>query len=196
MRFLRKIPVDPMTGRAEWGLRAVEDDPDSRSWSGHDVFDVYSSPPAPPWTEQCMRIGSMIRKPRGRSRLIAAGFTLLELMIVITIILILAGIAAGRYEKSVVRAREATLKQDLVVMRQAIYEYTLDKQAAPSSLDDLVQAQYLGSIPTDPITRNKEWHLTFEDYLLDPQQTTTGITDIHSTSDEISPFEGTAYSTW
>ena len=126
----------------------------------------------------------------------SAGFTLIELMIVIMIILILAGIAAGRYEKSVLRAKEATLKQDLFVMRQAIQQYTLDKQAAPASLDDLVQAQYISGIPTDPITRNKNWHLDFEDVLLSPEQTTSGLTDVHSSSEDTSPFENTAYSSW
>ena len=126
----------------------------------------------------------------------SAGFTLIELMIVITIILILAGIAAGRYEKSVLRAKEATLKQDLFVMRQAIQQYTLDKQAPPTSLDDLVQAKYISGIPTDPITRNKDWHLDFEDVLLTPEQTSSGLTDVHSSSDATSPFENTAYSSW
>ena len=133
---------------------------------------------------------------RNKPRVHAAGFTLLEMLIVIMIILILAGMAAGRYEKSVLRAKEATLKQDLFVMRQAIQQYTLDKQAAPGSLDDLVQAKYLGGIPTDPITRTKNWHLDFENVLLTPEQTSSGATDVHSTSDAISPFENTAYSTW
>jgi general secretion pathway protein G len=124
------------------------------------------------------------------------GFSLLELMIVLTIIMILATIAVGRYDRSVLRAREATLKQDLFVMRNAIQQYTLDKQAAPASLDDLVQAKYLGAIPVDPITRGKDWHLDSEDILLDPQQTSAGITDVHSTSDAVSPFENTAYSAW
>jgi len=142
-----------------------------------------------------MQTGRTRKKTCG-SRLLSKGFTLLELMIVITIILILAGIVTGRYEKSVVRAREATLKTDLFVMRQAIQQYTYDKQAAPASLDDLVQAQYLSAVPTDPITRTKDWHMDFENVLLDPQQTTTGITDVHSGSDAVSPWEGTAYSTW
>src|SRR5882757_7965375 len=111
-----------------------------------------------------------------RRGICAAGFSLLEMMIVITIILILAGIAAARYERSVLRAKEATLKQDLFVMRNAIQQYTLDKEAGPSSLDDLVQAKYLSGIPTDPITRNKDWHTESEDVLLDPLQTTPGIT--------------------
>ena len=125
-----------------------------------------------------------------------AGFTLIEMLIVITIIFILIGMAAGRYERSVLRAREATLKQDLFVMRQAIQQYTLDKQAAPASLDDLVTAKYLQQIPTDPITRTKTWHVDMEDVLLTPEQTATGITDVHSTADTVSLFENTAYNTW
>jgi general secretion pathway protein G len=124
-----------------------------------------------------------------------AGFTLLELMIVITIILILATLGAGRYEQSVTRAKEAALKQDLFVMRQAIEQFTLDKEAAPSSLDDLVTAGYLRQIPTDPITRRQDWSVETSDFLLDPQQTTTGITDVHSSSEGTSS-EGSAYSSW
>ena len=126
----------------------------------------------------------------------AAGFTLLEMMIVITIILILATIAGGRYEKSVLRAKEATLKQDLFAMRQAIQQYTLDKQAAPASLDDLVASKYLSGIPVDPITRSKDWHLDFEDVLLTPDQAASGATDVHSSSTAVSPFENTPYNTW
>jgi general secretion pathway protein G len=126
----------------------------------------------------------------------AEGFTLLELMIVITIIMILATIASGQYNRSVLRSKEAVLKQDLYTMRQSIQQYTLDKQAAPGSLDDLVQAKYLGAIPVDPIARSKDWHTDSEDILLSPEQSSSGITDVHSTSDAISPFENTAYSTW
>src|ERR1700737_4294291 len=93
------------------------------------------------------------------------GFSLLELMIVLTIIMILASIAAGRYDRSVQRSREAVLKQDLYTMRQAIQQFTLDKQAAPASLDDLVQAKYLGTIPVDPITRANDWHAAPDDLL-------------------------------
>jgi len=126
----------------------------------------------------------------------ARGFLLLEMMIVLTIILILAGIAAARYERSLLRAKEATLKQDLFVMRNAIQQYTLDKMAGPTSLDDLVAAKYLSTIPNDPITRTKDWHVDSEQVLLDPQQTSPGITDVHSSSDAVSPFENTAYNTW
>lgn len=137
---------------------------------------------------------SRVSRARGLARTV--GFTLIELLIVITMMMILMGIAIGRYERSVLRSREAVLKQDLFVMRNAIQQYTLDKQEAPASLDDLVQAKYLGGIPVDPITRNKDWHLNFEDVLLTPEQTSPGLTDVHSSSDQTSPFENTAYSSW
>jgi general secretion pathway protein G len=131
-----------------------------------------------------------------RRGLCAAGFSLLELMIVITIISILATIALGRYDRSIQRSKEAVLKQDLFVMRNAIQQYTLDKEAGPSSLDDLVQGKYLSAIPVDPITRNKDWHTESEAVLLDPLQTSPGITDVHSSSDQVSSFENTSYNTW
>ena len=128
----------------------------------------------------------------------ARGFTLLELMLVIAIIAILVGIAAGAYVKSVQRAKEATLKSDLTVMRQAIDHYTLDKEAAPQSLEDLTnpQSQYLREIPKDPITDAKDWHVDFGDTVMSPDQTTTGVVDVHSNSDKTSPFDGTPYNTW
>lgn len=124
------------------------------------------------------------------------GFTLLELMIVITIILILASMAAVRYDRSVLRSKEAALHQDLSVMRQAIEQYTLDKEQAPQSLDDLVTAEYLRQVPVDPITGGKDWNVTTSDILLSPEQSSAGISDVHSSSDKISPFENTPYSTW
>lgn len=133
---------------------------------------------------------------RKRPGIIGAGFTLIELMIVITIILILIGMAAQRYDKSMQRAREAVLKHDLQVMRQAIDNYTLDKQAAPQSLEDLQQAGYLREIPTDPMTSAKDWDPQYDNVVLSPDQVTTGIVDVHSHSALTSSFEGTAYNTW
>jgi general secretion pathway protein G len=124
------------------------------------------------------------------------GFTLLELMIVITIILILVTMGAGRYEQSVLRAKEASLKQDLFVMRQAIEQYTLDKQQGPQSLEDLVSSGYLREVPVDPLTKQKDWQTSSEDLLLSPEQSSTGITDVHCGSDQVSPFEHTPYSSW
>jgi len=119
-------------------------------------------------------------------------------MIVVAIILILIGIAAGMYQRSVQRAKEATLKSDLSVMRRAIDNYTLDKEAAPQSLEDLVnpQSQYLREIPTDPMTNAKDWHVDFGDTVMSPDQSTTGIVDVHSNSNKASPFEGTPYNAW
>lgn len=131
----------------------------------------------------------------GRTRARIVGFTLIELMIVITIIFILLGMAAGRYDRSVTRAREATLKQDLMVIRQAIDNYTLDKQAAPDSLDELQQAGYLRIVPIDPITQAKDWQTQFDEVVLSPEQSGSGIVDVHSNSDRVSS-EGTPYKTW
>ena len=137
------------------------------------------------------------RRQRNRfDSLCEAGFTLIELMIVITIILILIGMAAQRYDMSVQRAREATLKQDLWVMRQAIDNYTLDKQAAPQSLDDLAQAGYLRKVPTDPITGAADWVPQFDSVVLSPDQSSTGMVDVHSASTRVSPFENTPYNEW
>ena len=138
--------------------------------------------------------GPSLRKRRGG--LFGAGFTLIELMIVITIILILIGMAAQRYEKTVQHAREATMKQDLWVMRQAIDNYTLDKQAAPQSLEDLVQAGYLRKVPTDPMTGTADWVPQFDSVVLSAEQSGTGMIDIHSNSDRVSPFENTPYNEW
>jgi len=123
------------------------------------------------------------------------GFTLIELLIVISIILILVGIAAGNYQRTIVRSRETVLKQDLVEMRKAIDNYTMDKQAAPQSLEDLVP-DYLRILPEDPITHAKDWVPEVESVVLSPDQAGTGITNVHSASDRVSPFEGTAYNSW
>jgi general secretion pathway protein G len=124
-----------------------------------------------------------------------SGFTLIELMIVITIIAILLSIAVPIYQKNIQHARESVLKQDLQAMRQSIDNYTLDKEAAPQSLDDLVQAGYLRQMPLDPITRQKDWQPHFGDTVLSPDQTTTGIDDVHSNSDRTAS-DGTPYNTW
>lgn len=126
-----------------------------------------------------------------------AGFTLIELMVVVTIILILAGMAAVRYDKSVERAKEAALHHDLSVMRDAIEQYTLDKEQAPQSLDDLVSAGYLREIPPDPVTGAKDWVTQTSDVLLSPdQESGSGISDVHSPSEKVSSVENTPYSAW
>src|SRR5208282_516986 len=108
------------------------------------------------WRQNGMGVGGY-RAGKREQRRWSAGFTLIELMIVITIIFILLGIAAAQYQKSLIRANEAVLKSDLKVMREAIDNYTVDKEAAPQSLDDLKSAHYLRDIPIDPMTRAADW---------------------------------------
>jgi general secretion pathway protein G len=124
------------------------------------------------------------------------GFTLLELMVVIAIIAILASIAAGRYEQSVWRAREAVLREDLFTLRSSIDQYTLDKQKAPQSLDDLVTAGYIKAVPKDPITNSTDtWVTVQEDSLMAIDQSAPGIVDVHSGASGTAT-DGTSYSTW
>jgi general secretion pathway protein G len=124
------------------------------------------------------------------------GFTLIELMIVISIIVILMSVAIPRYQASILRAREAVLHDDLYNLRSVIDQYTLDKQKAPQSLQDLVDAGYLKTIPIDPFTNSREtWVPVADDSIMSPDQTQPGIVDVHSGSD-LKSSEGTAYSSW
>ncbi len=123
------------------------------------------------------------------------GFTLIELMIVMAIISILAAVAAPLYQRSIVRAKEAVLKQNLFSMRTVLDEYTYDKAKAPQALDDLVREGYLRQIPMDPITGTAEWTTIQEDAITSVNQTEPGIFDVRSKSDKKS-LEGTAYNEW
>jgi general secretion pathway protein G len=123
------------------------------------------------------------------------GFTLLELMMVIFIIMILASVAMPVYNQSVVQARESVLRSNLATLRSVISQYTLDKQKAPQSLDDLVTAGYLRQIPLDPLTRQPNWEVVQEDVMMAVDQQEPGITDVHSAS-TASASDGTAYNTW
>ena len=122
------------------------------------------------------------------------GFTLLELMIVISIIIILAAVALPQYHKTIMHARETVLKDDLHRMRELLDQYAADKGKLPQSLDDLISAGYMREVPKDPITDNKDWNIVTGD---DPYSTEggTGVTDVHSSSSEVST-EGTPYSEW
>jgi general secretion pathway protein G len=124
-----------------------------------------------------------------------AGFTLLEMMIVIVIMGILMSIALPIYNQSLLKSREAVLRQDLFTLRSLISQYTLDKQKAPQSLDDLVQGGYIKIIPKDPMTNEANWEVVQEDILLTVDQQDPGISDVHSASSAIAT-DGTAYSSW
>src|ERR1700759_3822524 len=117
-------------------------------------------------------------------------------MMVISIIVILLSLAIPNYSSSILHARETALRQDLYTMRSLIDQYTLDKQKAPQSLQDLVDAGYIKELPKDPFTNSREtWVPVADDSIQSPDQTEPGIIDVHSGSDQTAS-DGTAYSTW
>ncbi len=141
-------------------------------------------------------MGQSMQTGRRRVRTGEQGFTLVELMIVMLIIGVLAAIAIPSYVSSLKSAKEAVLKEDLHVMRQAIDSYTMDKEKAPESLDDLVSAGYLKVIPNDPMTHsNSTWVTATDDSLMSVDQTASGIGDVHSGSGETGT-DGQPYSSW
>ena len=124
------------------------------------------------------------------------GFTIIELMIVLTIIGILMAIAIPTYQKSLIRANETVLRSNLFTLRTMIDEYTYDKQKGPQTLQELVDQGYLREVPMDPITKsNTSWKIIMEDALSSVSQTEPGIFDVRSGSDKKS-LEGTMYSEW
>ena len=152
-------------------------------------YEVRSTEYRVPSTKSCLEKRCVARNS-------VLGFTLIELMIVISIILILVSISIPIYTNSVVHAKEAVLRDDLFTMRSVIDQYTLDKQKAPQSLQDLVSAGYLKSVPKDPFTGSTDsWQTTSDDTLMDPNQSQPGITDVHSGAGGVGT-DGTAYSSW
>jgi general secretion pathway protein G len=124
------------------------------------------------------------------------GFSLLEMMMVVTLILIIASISTPIYMTAMVRAREAVLRDHLYTLRALIDRFTLDNGRAPARLEELVEKGYLGRLPTDPFTgSNQTWQEDKEDAPLSPEQTSLGIEDVHSGSNELS-LEGTPYDSW
>jgi general secretion pathway protein G len=124
------------------------------------------------------------------------GFTLLELMIVLTIIAIIAAIAVPMYQATILRAREAVLMENLHSLRSVIDQYTVDKKSAPQSLEDLIAAGYLRDVPEDPITGSRTtWQIEYGSTVIVPDQLQTGIVDVRSGSPLIST-EGTPYAEW
>jgi general secretion pathway protein G len=131
-----------------------------------------------------------------RTKSTESGFTLIELMVVMLIIGVLMAIAVPNYISAIKTAKEAVLKEDLHVMRQAIDSYTMDKQKAPQSLQELVENGYLKSIPTDPMTRSTEtWVADQSDSMHSIDQTDPGIDDVHSGAQD-NGSDGQPYSSW
>ena len=125
----------------------------------------------------------------------ARGFTLLEMMVVITILLILLAIAVPLYSQSMNHARETNLRQNLETLNRVIVQYTLDKKKAPQSLNDLVQSGYIEAIPDDITGRNDTWVPEQDDSIMSPEQTDPGVSGVHSGSDHVAS-DGTTYSSW
>jgi len=138
-----------------------------------------------------IRIGNRLRDRRD-SRL---GFTMIELMIVMAIVVILISIAVPLYQKALLRAKESVLRNNLFTLRTVLDEYTYDKQKAPQSLSDLVSEGYLREVPIDPITGRNDWKIIMENVMTSVSASEPGIFDVKSLSDGKS-LEGTPYSDW
>ena len=117
-----------------------------------------------------------IQKPKAK---IQNGFTLLELVMVMTIIVILAAVGVNAYQTIQLKARETILKEDLRTMRKMIDQYAADKEKLPQSLEDLVTEQYMRDVPIDPITGQKDWVVDIGDDTVS-RDGGTGVVDVHS----------------
>lgn len=119
------------------------------------------------------------------------GFTIMELLVVLLLIALLASIVTPVVTKSIVRAKESTLKENLFIMRKAIDDYYADNARYPQQLDILVTQKYLRFIPVDPLTEQEEWRYTF----VEDEEQGPGIIDVHSLSDQQSS-DGSYYNEW
>ena len=144
---------------------------------------------------QCA-VGSGQGTVKMRKRRFRSGMTLIELMIVVSIIITVISVAVPLYQKAIIRSKESVLKQNLFTMRSLIDEYTFDKEKAPQSLQDLVTEGYLRQLPVDPFTRkNDSWRVVMEDTLQSVDQKEPGIFDVHSGA-EGTALDGSKYSEW
>ena len=136
-----------------------------------------------------------IQRTAGRAQRGDSGFTLIELMVVISILVILLAMALPIYSRSINRAKEDAFRTSLNTLNQAIFQYTLDKQKAPKSLDDLKQAHYIDEIPQDITGLNTTWETEEETSIMALTQTDTGIVGVHSGSSRTGS-NGKPYSEW
>ena len=125
------------------------------------------------------------------------GFTIVELAIVITVILIIMAIAVPGYRQVIRHAHEDTLREDLRVMRKMIDQYTADREKAPQSLEDLVEMRYIPEIPVDPMTGSAEtWEVILEDVNAIALSGERGIVDVKSGSNDVDSSGERRYSDW
>lgn len=136
----------------------------------------------------------MVRRiPSGKTR----GFTFIEMMVVITIMVILITMAIPIYNKTIIRSKESVLKTNLFTLRTVIDNYTYDKMKAPQTLQDLVSEGYLRDVPMDPMTgSNQTWQTIMEPAGSSVDQSEPGIFDVKSGSEKTSPLDGGAYAEW
>jgi general secretion pathway protein G len=133
---------------------------------------------------------------RTRSGADRSGFTMIELMVVMTVILILVSVAVPFYQKAILRSKESVLKNNLFTLRTVIDEYAMDKGRAPQTLQDLVSEGYLHAVPVDPITgAGDSWRVTMNDGMTGVSQEEPGISEVRSGSDKTS-LEGAPYAEW
>jgi general secretion pathway protein G len=186
IKFLRRIPKDPMTNSYDWGKRAMRTIPRGAA-EAHRMSLMYL-----PGARRKESMGYPIRSGNRRQ----FGFTLVELMIVMAIVVILIGIAVPYYQKSILRAKESVLRNNLFTLRQVIDEYSYDHQKAPQTLQEVVSDGYLRSVPIDPMTgNNSSWATIMEDPNTAASANEPGIFDVKSGSDKTS-LDGTPYADW
>ncbi len=124
------------------------------------------------------------------------GFTIIELMVVMTVIVVLATVGMTQYRNSITRAEEAVLKENLFRMRDAIDQYYADKNKYPSDLAALTSENYIREVPTDPMTKSKDtWTTTQAEPDANNPASQVGIYDVKSGSDRTS-LDGTRYADW
>ncbi len=141
------------------------------------------------WTLHSTARAIATGKPLGRR----AGFTLVEMMIVMAIIVTILSIAIPFYQASLIRAKESVLKSNLFTMRSVIDQYTYDKERPPQSLQELVDEGYLREVPMDPFTESRQtWQVIIDSGMAGGE---SGVWDVKSGSDR-SSLEGTPYNEW
>jgi general secretion pathway protein G len=145
--------------------------------------------------EHLIQTGRPGRPRITRRQALRRGFTFVELMVVITIIVILISLAIPVYQKTIIRSKESVLKNNLFTLRTVIDNYTYDKQKAPQTLQDLVSEGYLREVPLDPMTGSNNWRTINEDASQSVNQSEPGIFDVKSTSDKMG-LDGTPYAEW